>query len=74
MTILDAVSGQPDEEVYLYDAVANRLVCVSCNPTGARPVGVLDGDERLLVDPRDRLGQRESQRQEKHAVSTGWRG
>ncbi len=38
----DAVSGQPDEEVYLYDAVADRLVCASCNPTGARPVGVLD--------------------------------
>jgi hypothetical protein len=45
----DAASGQPDEEVYLYDAVANRLVCVSCNPTGARPVGVLD-DGRLSVD------------------------
>ena len=35
----DALSGQPDEEVYLYDAVSNRLVCASCNPTGARPVG-----------------------------------
>jgi hypothetical protein len=39
---LDAVSGQPDEEVYLYDAVSNRLVCASCDPTGARPVGVFD--------------------------------
>jgi hypothetical protein len=38
----DAVSGQPDEEVYLYDAVAGRLVCASCNRTGARPVGVHD--------------------------------
>ncbi len=47
----DAVSGQPDEEVYLYDAAANRLVCASCNPTGARPVGALDGHEGLLVDP-----------------------
>jgi hypothetical protein len=27
-------------EVYLYDAVAKHLACVSCNPTGARPVGV----------------------------------
>jgi hypothetical protein len=36
--------GEPrrDEEVYLYDALANRLVCASCNPTGARPTGVLD--------------------------------
>ena len=39
---LDALSGQPDEEVYLYDAASNRLVCASCNPTGARPLGVLD--------------------------------
>jgi hypothetical protein len=40
----DAVSGRPDQEVYLYDAAADggegRLVCASCNPTGARPVGV----------------------------------
>jgi hypothetical protein len=54
----DAVSGQPDEEVYLYDAVAERLVCASCNPTGARPVGVLDGHQRLLVDPQDVWGAR----------------
>jgi hypothetical protein len=40
----DAVSGEPDEEVYLYDAISGRLVCTSCNPTGARPVGVLDVD------------------------------
>jgi hypothetical protein len=39
---LDAVSGQPDEEVYLYDAQADKLVCASCDPTGARPVGLLD--------------------------------
>jgi hypothetical protein len=47
----DAVSGQPDEEVFLYDAVVRRLVCVSCNPTGARPTGVLDGEQAPLVDP-----------------------
>jgi hypothetical protein len=35
----DAVSGQSDEEVYLYDGVAGRLVCASCDPSGARPVG-----------------------------------
>jgi hypothetical protein len=50
----DALSGQPDEEVFLYDAQAKRLVCVSCNPTGARPVGMLDQlneGARPLVDP-----------------------
>jgi hypothetical protein len=37
----DAVTGRPDEEVYLYDASdGGRLVCASCNPTGARPAGV----------------------------------
>jgi Tol biopolymer transport system component len=49
----DAISGQPDEEVYEYDARAGSLVCASCNPTGARPVGVFDsgaGVGSLLVD------------------------
>jgi hypothetical protein len=38
----DANSGVPDQEVFLYDASAGpdgRLVCASCDPTGARPVG-----------------------------------
>jgi hypothetical protein len=35
----DAVSGQPDTEVYLYDAETGALTCASCNPSGARPVG-----------------------------------
>ncbi len=46
---LDANSGQPDEEVYLYDASDNRLVCASCNPTGARPIGVLDPEHSSLL-------------------------
>jgi hypothetical protein len=36
----DAVSGRLDEEVYLYGASMGRVVCASCNPTEARPVGV----------------------------------
>jgi len=35
----DAVGRKLDSEVYLYDAQAGRLACVSCNPTGARPTG-----------------------------------
>ncbi len=38
----DAVSGVRDQEVYLYDASSGRLVCASCDPTGARPLGVLE--------------------------------
>ena len=30
---------RPDEEVYEYDAASRTLVCASCDPTGARPVG-----------------------------------
>ncbi len=35
----DAVTGKADFEVYVYDADADDLTCVSCNPSGARPVG-----------------------------------
>jgi hypothetical protein len=35
----DAATGQPDTEVYLYDATSDSLACVSCNPSGARPSG-----------------------------------
>jgi hypothetical protein len=37
----DANSGQPDIEVFTYEA-GGALQCVSCNPSGARP----DGEER----------------------------
>ncbi len=46
----DAVSGQSDEEVYLYDALEKRTVCASCDPTGARPTGISDS-QPSLVDP-----------------------
>jgi hypothetical protein len=35
----DQQSGEPDAEAYLYDAEADQLACVSCNPTGQRPIG-----------------------------------
>jgi hypothetical protein len=33
----DANSGEPDLEIFLYDAGAHQLSCASCNPTGAPP-------------------------------------
>jgi hypothetical protein len=36
----DRASGKPVAEVYLYDAQSKRLSCASCEPSGARPVGV----------------------------------
>jgi len=50
---LDAISDSPDEEVYLYNANSGYLTCVSCNPTGARPLGesyrsgLLYGSDRI---------------------------
>ncbi len=39
----DALNKEADAEVFLYDAAADggagQLVCVSCNPSGARPEG-----------------------------------
>jgi hypothetical protein len=35
----DVVSGERDEEVYLYSTETNAVVCASCNPTGALPQG-----------------------------------
>ena len=35
----DANSGEPDTQVYVYDAASEQLNCVSCDPTGARPSG-----------------------------------
>ncbi len=54
----DVISGEPDEEVYLYDARTGRLACASCNPTGSRPSGVFDprfseepsGPSAMLID------------------------
>ncbi len=48
---LDINSEAPDEEVYLFDSATGRMVCASCNPTGARPEGVLNVfSPRLLID------------------------
>jgi hypothetical protein len=52
-----AAKGARDEEVFLYDALSATLRCVSCNPSGARPAGVLDHERAgeglgLVVDRR----------------------
>jgi hypothetical protein len=52
-----AAQGARAEEVYLYDSATPSLRCVSCDPSGARPAGVLDNEKGeegigLLVDRR----------------------
>ncbi len=58
----DASSEHPgqrlDEEVFLFDSQTGALTCASCNPSGARPTGVLDQEHSgegigLLVDRRE---------------------
>ena len=35
----DLNTKAPDSQVFLYDAIAKTLICVSCTPTNARPIG-----------------------------------
>ncbi len=39
----DQASGEADAEVFRYDAADDELLCVSCNPSGARPRGANRG-------------------------------
>lgn len=53
---IDAVSGARDQEVFVYDYGDGQITCASCNPSGARPDGVLDQKQSgegigLVVDP-----------------------
>ncbi len=57
-----AAHGARDEEVFLYDSQVGALRCVSCNPAGERPSGVLDRPNSgeglgLLVDRRKVWGE-----------------
>jgi hypothetical protein len=53
----DALSGEPDEEVFLYDDQTGKLICPSCNRSGARPEGLQFGnlDKAALIDTHQAL-------------------
>jgi DNA-binding beta-propeller fold protein YncE len=51
----DALSGRPDEEVFLYNARNGGLSCASCNPAGARPHGIETGS--VTANPPLTLGE-----------------
>jgi len=36
---LSAYENEGIAEIYRYEAITNKLLCISCNPTGASPVG-----------------------------------
>lgn len=51
------VGSVPCEEVYLYDSATESLICPSCNPSGAHPLGgsfvrTLKGAQGYLKQPR----------------------
>jgi hypothetical protein len=53
-------AGHEEGEVYLYDASSNRLICTSCDPTGALPLGFstlgfLSEDGRMFFNSSDAL-------------------
>jgi hypothetical protein len=41
----DNAGGEAQDELYLYSAQANRTACVSCDPSGARPLSFSIGQE-----------------------------
>lgn len=47
----DAESGFRDQEVFVYDAVQDSLLCASCNVTGASPEGATYSSGAPFVDP-----------------------
>ena len=47
----DATTGQPVQELFRYDALTDETECISCNPTGARPLGVIPPGVDSLVNP-----------------------
>ncbi|HET8955332.1 MAG TPA: NHL repeat-containing protein [Solirubrobacterales bacterium] len=57
----DATTGEPTQEVFVYDAATGSLRCASCNPTGGAPKALkIPLEARFpMVDPqfllRDRL-------------------
>jgi WD40-like Beta Propeller Repeat len=56
----DAISGEPDEEVFLYDDQDHKLVCASCSNSGGRPTGIHlgHGETEGLINAHGALGDR----------------
>jgi hypothetical protein len=48
----DLTTGKPVEHVFAYAAAADRLQCLSCNPTGAASQGQIARGFEQLVDPQ----------------------
>jgi hypothetical protein len=51
----DPGTGQPVEQAFLYDAVADRLICASCNPSGATDPGHRAASDGVILPDRQGL-------------------
>jgi hypothetical protein len=49
----DAETGEEAEEAFLYDAEADGLRCLSCDPSGAAPTSEVSEGDGQSVDPRN---------------------
>jgi hypothetical protein len=46
----DLTSRQPDQEVFLFDSATSGVRCVSCNPAGTRPQGLVDPAQNTALE------------------------
>ena len=65
----DIESGEADAEVYLYRAGPDKLVCASCDPGGAQPVGEATGSAKEPYWVAAKLPNIESQLYASHVLS-----
>jgi hypothetical protein len=54
----DVNTGQPDNEIFLYDAATDTLACASCDPSGAAPTapGIIRYPARSSTSTEQRTG------------------
>ena len=55
---LDATTDEPVQQAFRYDAEADQLACVSCNPSGSAPQGQILAFESLINPNRGYEGAR----------------
>lgn len=85
----DPLSGERHPELFVYDAAAGDLTCVSCNPSGARPIGgaslppgvnlshqprvISDDGSRVVFNSQDALAPADGNRRQDVYEYTGGR-
>jgi len=65
----DASDGRPNLELFLYDAEADHLACISCNPSGGRPQGRKFEAQGVVIRVSGQMAPVENQLYVPHALS-----